>query len=265
MKNRDEISNALFRVLDIITRLRAPDGCPWDREQTPDSVRKYIREETYELLEAIENSDHHETCEELGDTSFLLFFVAAMYEEQDIFSLSEALNMSADKMIRRHPHIFGEVTVSGTEDVITNWQEIKKQEAAEKGKKSSVLGNLPKGLPALQRAFRLGERASRVGFDWEDRAGILEKIEEEKMEMEHAIEANKKESIKDEIGDLLFTVCNLARHFDINPEDALSHANQKFIDRFQRMEKILEDQGMAPSDTDVDVMNQIWEQVKKEG
>ena len=267
MKNKngeEKTLKALERVIKITRRLRAPDGCPWDREQTPDSIRKYIKEETYELLEAIEDGDYREACEELGDVSFLLVFLSIMYEEQDEFNLADALNIAAEKMIRRHPHIFAETPVNGTEDVLSNWQKIKKQEAASKGKRHSVLGNLPKGFPALQEAYRLGERASRVGFDWEDRQGIVEKISEETREVEQAILSENHEKIKEELGDLLFTVSNLARHLDINPEDALLGANRKFKKRFYELERILEEEGSSPEESDAATMNMIWDKIKSQ-
>jgi len=262
--NRDNPSGALNNVIRIIRRLRAPDGCPWDREQSPQSISKYIKEETYELLEAIEEGDDRETCEELGDISFLLIFLAIMYEEKNAFTLADALNLAAEKMVRRHPHIFGKTRVRGTQDVLANWQKIKKQEAASKGRTHSVLGNLPKGFPALQEAFRLGERASRVGFDWEESQGVVDKVAEETGELATAIDSGKMEDVKNEFGDLLFTLANLARHLEINPEDALLRANRKFRIRFMEMEKRLEENGTSPEDADMADMEKIWNDIKGE-
>jgi tetrapyrrole methylase family protein/MazG family protein/ATP diphosphatase len=258
----EKAAKALTDVLDITRRLRAPDGCPWDREQTPDSIKKYIKEETYELIDAIDAKSPDDICEELGDLIFLLAFLSVLFEEKSLFTIADSMLNACRKMIRRHPHIFGDTRVEGTKDVVANWQKIKKKEAESKGKRHSVLGNLPKAMPALQRAYRLGERASRVGFDWEETSDIITKLEEEVNEIRKALQGNCKESVEEEMGDILFTICNISRHIGINPEDALNISNKKFVSRFHKMEEQLEKAGTSPSEADSETMNRIWNEIK---
>ncbi len=254
----------ITRLLEIIDILRAPDGCPWDREQTPSTVKKYILEECYELADAIDHDDANEVCEELGDIFFMLLFTGRMYEENGDFEIAHSLKLIEEKMIRRHPHIFADVKVNGTADVTANWQNIKAQEARDSGKKHSVLGNLPKALPALQRAFRVGERASRVDFDWKDAGDLWEKIEEETVELKQAVSGGNAEDIEEELGDLLFTMSNLSRKLGINPEEALQKAVAKFTRRFHAMEKLLEEQGKPLPGASAEVMDTAWEKIKKD-
>ncbi len=259
-----KINGTVPELRDIISRLRAPDGCPWDREQTPFSVKKYIVEEAYELLDAIDQENASKVAEELGDLLFMLLFVCSMYEEQGKFDLQDVLRGAAEKMVRRHPHIFAGLKISGTDDVIKNWQAIKSREAADKGEEHSVLGNLPRSMPALQRAFRLGERASRVGFDWEEARDVLEKLNEETEELRDALKRDQKDAVGMEIGDLLFTLANFARKLGINPEETLQDTNNRFVRRFHAMER-----GFAREDRDLascslDEMNSAWEHAKNE-
>ncbi|NPA93950.1 MAG: nucleoside triphosphate pyrophosphohydrolase [Thermodesulfobacteria bacterium] len=251
-----------YELIKVLKRLRAPDGCPWDREQTPQTIKKYMLEEAYELYEAIDNEEDQEVKEELGDLLFLLLFLADLYEEKGAFTLGDALLNIKEKMIRRHPHIFGDVKVNGSKDVVANWQAIKGKEQEEKGKKKSTLGNLPLALPALQRAFRLGERASRVGFDWDRAEDVFDKLREEISELEGALEAKDKAQIEDELGDILFTVANLSRKLDVNPEDALKKALGKFVKRFHRMEEQIENEGRDMSQMSIDELESYWQGVK---
>ncbi|MEZ0328239.1 MAG: nucleoside triphosphate pyrophosphohydrolase [Dissulfuribacterales bacterium] len=255
-------ANGVCRLLEIIVRLRAPDGCPWDREQTPQSVMKYLLEETYELLDAIEQEEPEEVAEELGDLLFMLLFLARIYEEQGHFRVQDAMAIAARKMIRRHPHIFGNTKINGTEDVIANWQRIKEQEAKDKGVTHSALGNLPKTLPALQLAFRAGERASRTGFDWADVQGVWAKMKEEERELLQAVEQRDADAVRAEFGDLLFTLANMARHLSINPEEALKQAVRSFMQRFQAMEEFFANQGRKLVDVGMQEMDEVWKQVK---
>lgn len=261
-KNSTSTETSISELWDIIKRLRAPNGCPWDREQTPLSVKKYILEETYELIEAIESEDHNEVMEELGDVIFMLIFIGFMYEETGAFSFSDAVKSSAVKMKRRHPHIFGEVKVKGTSDVISNWQTIKAEESKKKGERHSVLGNLPKALPALQRAYRVGERASRVGFDWENADDVWNKVKEEEEELKQAIKSGDKESVAHEMGDLLFSLANMARLLELNPEDALHGTINRFIKRFHAMEQVFSDQGKDLGKASLEEMETVWSQIK---
>ena len=249
-------------LLDVLHRLRAPDGCPWDREQTPETIKKYILEESHELLEAVEQGQAGEVCEELGDLFFLLLFLADLYEEQGAFTLDDAMEKVREKMIRRHPHIFGDVKINGSDDVIANWQAIKGQEAESKGEKKSALGHLPRSLPSLQRAFRMGERASRVGFDWQDWQGVIAKLNEEIRELEDASALEDAAKVEEEMGDLLFTAANLSRKLDVNPEDALKKALDKFQSRFQELEDMAASGGRDLSELSPLEMDALWEKIK---
>ncbi len=251
------------RLIEIIERLTAPDGCPWDREQTPETVKKYILEEAYELVEAIDSGESEEVCEEIGDLFFMLLFLAHMYQREGQFEIHQCLGKSAQKMIRRHPHIFGETTVSGTDEVVANWQAIKAEESKKKGRKHSALGNLPKAMPALQRAFRLGERASRVGFDWLRAEDVWEKFDEEQQELKKAMQSSDKDAIKEEMGDLLFTLANMARLLDINPEEALQHSSSKFVKRFHNMEEQASSAKVDLADLDQDSLEDLWNKAKE--
>lgn len=250
-------------LIEIIKRLRAPDGCPWDREQTPSSVKKYVIEEVYELVDAVDEGRVEEVEEELGDLLFMLLFIGYMYEEKDEGFLKRAIRRAREKMIRRHPHIFGDAKVEDSEAVKANWQTIKEKEAREKGKVPSVLGEIPRSLPALQRAYRLGERASRVGFDWQGPDGVEEKLEEEMEELKEAISKGDDNAIKREMGDVLFTMANLARHLGINPEEALYHATRRFEMRFKQMEEALKERGEDIFNASLEAMDELWDEVKE--
>ena len=250
-------------LIEIIERLRAPDGCPWDREQTPTSVKKYLIEEVYELVDAVDEGIDEEVEEELGDLLFMILFIGYMYEEKRRGFLKGAIRRARDKMIRRHPHIFGDAKVENSQDVKANWQTIKEKEAKKKGKSPSVLGEIPRSLPALQRAYRLGERASRVGFDWEGPEGVQKKLDEEMDELKEAMGEGDGKAIKRELGDVLFTMANLARHLGINPEDTLYHATKRFEERFKRMEEALRKRGEDIFKTSLEVMDELWDEVKE--
>ncbi len=262
-KNFSALGPLFVRLVEIVARLRAPDGCPWDRKQTPESLKKYVLEEAYEVTEAIERGNSLLVCEEIGDLLFLLIFLAYLYEESGAFRLADVLSLCAEKMIRRHPHVFGEQKLSEAEEVVSQWQRIKEQEAREKGKASSVLGDLPKNLPALQRAFRLGERAGRVGFDWEKAEDLFPKLQEEISELSAALKEKERAKIFEEVGDLLFTVANLARKLGVNPEEALRAANEKFETRFRELEVKLRAQGKDLRETTLAEMDALWEEIKK--
>jgi MazG family protein len=254
---------AFSELRSIVARLRAPDGCPWDREQTPSSVKKYILEEAYELSEAIDGKDPKPVAEELGDLFFMLLLLANIYEEADMSFLEQAFAGIGRKMIRRHPHIFGDVKVTSIKEVAANWQEIKTREAEEKGEKHSVLGHLPKSLPALQRAFRVGERASRVSFDWVKPEDVWAKMAEEEQELREAIMTKSRDHIEHEMGDLLLTMANMARLLKINPEDALQKAMDRFVTRFYAMEDVIRSQGKELARCSIEEMDKAWAEAKK--
>ncbi len=250
------------RLRGIVTRLSAPDGCPWDREQTPLSLKKYVLEEAYELAEAIDDKDPAAVAEELGDLFFILLFVAHLYEKAGKFSLGQALDRIAKKMIRRHPHVYGDVHVASPEEVSANWQVIKAEEAREEKKRYSCLGHLPRSLPALQRAFRLGERASRVGFDWSGAEDVWEKVAEEEEELREAMAGGNQQAVAHEIGDLLFSISSLSRLLGINPEEALQDTANRFVERFCSMERLIGQTGKKLADSSLEEMDRAWSAVK---
>ncbi len=247
------------KLVEIVARLRGPGGCPWDRKQTPESLRKYLVEEAYEAYEAIEKGAVEEIREELGDLLFLILMIAYIYQEKGRFSIEEMLELCAEKMIRRHPHVFGEERAASAEEVLARWQKIKE---SEKSGESSVLGNLPRSLPALQLAFRLGERASRVGFDWSSAEEVLPKLREEWREIEENLGGASRELLEEEIGDFLFTVANLSRKLGINPEEALKKSLEKFRRRFLAMERFFQEQGRSLREVSLEEMDRVWEEVK---
>ena len=249
----------LSSLWELIKALRGEDGCPWDKKQTPETLKKYLLEETYEVLSALSEGNLEELREEFGDLLFILLFIIYLFEERGDFTLRDVVYLNFQKMIRRHPHVFGDAVAKSAEEVLAQWQRIKKEE----GKEDSVLGNIPKILPALQRAFRIGERASRVGFDWEKAEDILVKLREETAELEREIKEGKdKEKLELEIGDLLFTVANLSRKLGINPEEALHKTLAKFERRFKEMERLIKERGLKIEDLTLEELDKFWEEVK---
>jgi tetrapyrrole methylase family protein / MazG family protein len=244
-------------LAEIVRRLRKE--CPWDREQTHESIRQNLIEEAYEVIDAIDAGDADELKKELGDLLLHVVFHAVIAEESSKFTLNEVISLIAEKLIRRHPHIFGDTVVNGKEDVIRNWEKIKLEEG-----RNSVVDGVPSALPALVRALRLQERASKVGFDWEEKEDCWKKVEEEITELKSALERNSDQStIEDELGDLLFSLVNYSRFLKINPEDALRKSNQKFIARFQNIENTLREQGKEIHRSTLDEMDRIWESAKE--
>ncbi len=247
-----------FTLWEIVKTLRGEKGCPWDKKQTPETLKKYLLEETYEVLEAIEKGEPEEIKEELGDLLFIVLFIIYLYHEKGTFKLEDLLYFTTCKMIRRHPHVFGEEKTKSAEEVITSWQKIKEKE----GKVSSVLGNIPKSLPALQRAYRIGEKAGRVGFDWRKPEEVLEKLEEELEEIKELLKIGKEEKLKEEIGDLLFTIANFSRKLNLNPEEALKLALDKFERRFQSLEHEIKKRHLNWENLTIEELDQIWEEIK---
>ncbi len=249
----------LSSLWELISALRGEDGCPWDKKQTPESLKKYLLEETYEVLSALSEGKQEELREEFGDLLFILLFIIYLFEERGEFTLRDVVYLTFQKMIRRHPHVFGDAEARSAEEVLTQWQRIKKEE----GKEDSVLGNIPKILPALQRAFRIGERASRVGFDWESAYNVLEKVKEEFSELEKEIRSGQsKEKLELEIGDILFTIANLSRKLGVNPEEALHKTLAKFERRFKKMESLIKERGLKMEELSIAQLDKFWEEVK---
>lgn len=219
-------------LVELMAKLRAPDGCPWDREQTYKDIAAHTLEETYEVLSTIDNEDFDGLSEELGDLLLQIIFYTQIATEEKRFDIDVVIDGIKKKLIHRHPHVFGETKVSGTDEVLKNWEQLKKKEG-----KKTTLGGVPDSLPALLKAFRLGEKTSRVGFDWSDAEGILEKVEEEARELHEAREKGNENNVDHEYGDLLFTLANLGRFLGIDPEGALRRATDRFTTRFEWIEK----------------------------
>jgi tetrapyrrole methylase family protein/MazG family protein/ATP diphosphatase len=252
----------LEELINIIRRLRGPDGCPWDRKQTPADVKTYLTEEVYELIEAIDQDDRKMLVEEIGDLMFMILFLVNLYEEKKVFCLSDALQSIQQKMVHRHPHVFGSTEVASVDEVKANWQMLKEKEG--KKPRKSLLDGIPGNLPALSRAFFLTSKAAKIGFDWPNPQEVLKKVREETEELESAILEKKQARMTEEIGDILFSIVNLSRHLGIEPEQALRRSNEKFCGRFGQMEKKLQNQGKDIKKATLEEKDSIWEEVKRD-
>lgn len=250
-------------LVSIMRRLRSPeDGCPWDLKQTRETLKPYLVEETYEVLEAIDGKDPLEIREELGDLLFQIVFHARLGEERGQFDMEDIIVSIRDKMIRRHPHIFGDVTVSGADEVSENWDALKKKEGKQR---ESLLDGVPASLPALLRAYRLQQRAARVGFDWKRIEDALEKFDDEYGEFRAAVESGDPDAVLDELGDVLFMLVNLSRTVRTNPEEALRGGIEKFSRRFRFIEQAAAEAGRTLDEMTLKEMDALWEEAKKGG
>ncbi|MCC6862580.1 MAG: nucleoside triphosphate pyrophosphohydrolase [Bryobacterales bacterium] len=260
------VAGEKFQLLvDLMARLRAPDGCPWDREQTFDTIKPYLLEETYEVLDAIDARDWSGLADELGDLLLQAVFFSQMAAEQGSFRIEDALDAINRKLVRRHPHVFGEETARTEGEVRKRWNEIKRQEKEGKGQaEQGLLGSVPRSLPALVEAQQLTSRAAQVGFDWADAAQVLEKLREETAEFERARRGASIQELEDELGDMLFVLVNLARFVKVDAEQALRRTNRKFRDRFAFIERRLAEQGRTPAESNLDEMDMLWNEAKKE-
>ena len=257
-------AEAKFReLLDLVEKLRSPDGCPWDRAQKKGDIGRYLIEEAYEVLEALEGSSPENVQEELGDLLFQILFLARMAEEAGEFNIADVLGEISAKMIRRHPHVFGDATVGGVEEVRTNWERIKTEVEHKGDRRSPICDNIPRSLSTLAKAQRITARAAEAGFDWPDTAGVLNKVEEELAEFRAALEMNNPKRIQEEAGDLLFTLANLCRFAQVDAESALRSSLKKFIDRFSHIERELAACGKTPKGSSAAEMDRIWEEAKK--
>ncbi|MEZ5892209.1 MAG: nucleoside triphosphate pyrophosphohydrolase [Parvularculaceae bacterium] len=249
-------------LLEVMARLRSPEGgCPWDLEQNFRTIAPYTIEEAYEVADAIERGDMKALKEELGDLLFQSVFHAQMAKEAGLFSFGDVAQEIADKMIRRHPHVFGETEMRSAEEQTAAWEEQKAEERKAKGE-DGLLADVPAGLPGLTRAVKLQKRAGRVGFDWPDARSVLDKIAEETEELKEAMDASDKDHVEEEFGDLLFVLANLSRHLDIDPESALRRANEKFIRRFRHIEKTFAARGESLAGASLDEMEAVWNEAK---
>jgi len=250
------------RLLEVIDRLRGEGGCPWDREQTLQSLKPYLIEEAYELLEAVDRGDPEHHREELGDVLLQILLHARIRKEEGAFTFNDVAAGLVEKLIRRHPHVFGETEARDSEEVLRNWEAIKAVETPKAGRRS-VLDGVPRHLPALQKAQRVQSRASRVGFDWSEAEAAFAKVTEETDEVRHAIAAGEAEEIREEIGDLLFAVTNLCRFYSVNAEDALHATVAKFARRFHAIEERVHAAGKELGDCSLAEMDAIWNEVKR--
>jgi tetrapyrrole methylase family protein / MazG family protein len=247
----------------IMDRLLAPGGCPWDREQTHESLKQYLIEEAYEVYDAIEEGDFEHLKEELGDVALQVVFHADLARKAGKFEIKDVLQGICDKLIRRHPHVFGDTSAENAGQVLANWEQIKKNEKEGKVEAPSLVGGIPGHLPALQKAHRLQEKTGRVGFDWPDIEGALTKVREEFEELAGARDEKSKERIFEEMGDVLFSLVNACRFMGIQPEEALQSACAKFTRRFQHIERVAAGLGRSLKDMTLEEMDAIWDEAKK--
>ena len=260
MHSREEKMQAFGRLLDIMDELRVK--CPWDRKQTNESLRPQTIEETYELSDAILKNDHHEICKELGDLMLHVVFYSKIGEENGEFDAADMINHLCEKLIYRHPHVFGSVHVDGTSEVLANWETLKQKEKHQQTA-ADTLRAVPKAFPALMRSCKIQKRAARVGFDWANAADTLPKVHEEAYEVLEALNSGDKAAVAEEIGDLLFACVNTARKVGVDPELALAAATHKFTDRFIRMEELILSEGGCFADMTLEQMDSYWDRIKK--
>jgi MazG family protein len=247
------------KLLALMARLRAPGGCPWDRDQTLDSLRPFILEEAYELVEAIQREDPASIREELGDLLLEVVFVNQIAEERGDFEMAEVVRGIHDKLVRRHPHVFESTEAKTAGEALARWDEIKEGEEPER---RSLLDGVAKALPALARAQKISSRAARAGFDWSSPRQIVDKIAEEMSELEEAMAEETPEAVAEELGDLFFVLVNLARHLEVDAEISLSEATEKFSRRFRYLESALEAEGRSVEDTSMEELDRLWEEAK---
>jgi MazG family protein len=251
------------KLVELMARLRAPGGCPWDREQTFDSIKPYTLEETYEVLDAIDQREWGELAEELGDFLLQAVFYAQMASEEKLFSIEDALDAINGKLIRRHPHVFGEQTAETAGDVKRIWGQVKAEEKKDKGKQDGLLAPVPRALPALVEAQQISSRAAGAGFDWENPEQVLDKLHEELAEFAEARRLASHDALENEVGDLLFVLVNLARFVKVDPEQALRRTNTKFRKRFAYIEQKLAERGRRLEDSNLAEMEALWQEAKQ--
>lgn len=257
MHTREEKLEAFGRLLDVLDRLRKE--CPWDRKQTNESLRPNTIEETFELADALLKNDKENICEELGDVLMHMIFYSKIGEEKEDFDIADVCNHEADKLIFRHPHIYGDSTAATSDDVLKNWEQIKLKE---NGGKKRVLSGVPDSLPSLIKAYRVQDKARNVGFDWADRKDVWKKVHEELNELEAELEREDKDRSTRELGDFLFSVINAARLYKLNPDNALEYTNQKFIRRFNYIEEHSIRVGKPLTEMSLEEMDKLWEEAK---
>ncbi|MBN2735987.1 MAG: nucleoside triphosphate pyrophosphohydrolase [Spirochaetales bacterium] len=263
MKKTRTLTEAFQQFYDIIIKLRGPDGCPWDKKQTGPTMRMALIEEAYEVIEAIEKADEAATAEELGDLLLNIALIARIKEEEGAFTFQDVLSGISEKLIRRHPHVFGDVEVKNVEEVLKNWDQIKKQEKVD-SPPSSLLDHVPASFPPLEKAYELQKKASKVGFDWKEALPAWEKVQEEISEIHEAIAEGDESLVEEEMGDLFFSLINASRLLKINPTLALNRANLKFSRRFRAIEDMCREKGLAMESMSLEELDSLWDQVKAE-
>lgn len=252
-------SKSLEKLRGVISRLIAPDGCPWDKKQTPETLCDSVIEESFELVEAIRSGDKTEAKEELGDVLFLVLFIAELYARNGDFNLSDALDSSSAKMIRRHPHVFGDCKFENQDELLKNWEKIKRNE---KKKPEKIFDSLPKGLPPMLKAYRINSKAARAGFTYPDDSSAEEKLQSEWQEWQEALTSNNAKASEEEFGDYLFTLIELGRRKGIKANSALDVANNKFLTRFSRLEDLAKEKGLDITEMDLKELDELWDQIK---
>ncbi|MBF0226533.1 MAG: nucleoside triphosphate pyrophosphohydrolase [Desulfobacterales bacterium] len=256
------VSSDLNSLIQLIKKLRSENGCPWDKKQTAKSMVIFLIEEVFELLDSIESENHEHICEELGDVLFHIFFIAELFTEKSLFNIGDVAKSNVEKMIRRHPHVFGQDKVDDADEVLRRWEKIKAKEKGQE-KRKSILDSVPYSLPALVRAYRVSEKAAKSGFDWEDIEGVMKKTEEEWGELKSALNGQEKDEISLELGDVLFTLTNVARFLNIHPETALTGSIQKFEKRFRHMEDLVLKSNKKIDSISSGELNTLWEESKR--
>jgi tetrapyrrole methylase family protein/MazG family protein len=261
MNAHNDLDNEFKKLVELMAALRGPEGCPWDRKQTPGSLKPFLVEECYEVIDALDEGRPDKVKEELGDLLFQIIFHARIAEEAGQFSMQDVITSIHEKMTRRHPHVFGDEKLATDKEVLANWEEIKKKEKGHEDRKS-ILEGVPKELPSLLRAHRLQERAARVGFDWNHLNEALPKLDEEIAEFKESLKEENSGKIEEELGDLFFTLVNISRFLGVNPDEALRKTISKFIDRFRHIEEQAENTGRSLNDMSLDEMEKLWQESK---
>lgn len=259
MENKKEIKQEFIELLEVMEKLRQPDGCPWDREQDHRSLIPFLIEEAYELVEAIEKEDDKEIQEELGDVLLQIIFHAQVAVDDGKYSMLEVIKALKDKLIYRHPHVFGNTSVGNSDEVLVNWESLKKKEKKER---KSILEGVPKQLPSLLKAQRIQSRAAKVGFDWPDMHGVMDKVKEEVEELTEAWDNQDHDHVEEEFGDVLFSLVNYARFMKIRPEEALQRTITKFMQRFQYIEEKADALNVSLQDMPLEEMDRLWDEAK---
>jgi MazG family protein len=259
--------NYFDKLVELMDRLRSPEGCPWDREQTRETLKPMLIEEAYEVLEALDGDDPAALCEELGDLLFQVIFHSRIAKERGEFDAREVCRRVYEKMVRRHPHVFGDAKFETSQELLRNWEDLKRQEKSERTETPApdrlLLDGIPKNLPQMYRAYQMGAKAARVGFDWPRLEDLREKFLEEFAELQAAVAARDADGIREEVGDLLFLVINIARYLEVDPDTALGQANRKFESRFRSVEERFRARGVALKEVPLEQMEEAWQQAKQ--